>query len=521
MGNIVRIGAIKKGDLLSINTEGSQPVPGTKSYSLPLKISNLNSGIKYISVPKNNSDKLLVLDNMGKVINKSGYLADYKTSPILSKVVRDKLTAMRIESDRIKSAVEHGPIYDRLFKDLKQFNTPIEADVYLSPIKHFRQEYNCNPKFKEETIAFAESQGAKLMMISPNSINNNDNYSDDQFPLQFSYPQKGTIFAPNGEVWSWASSTDTDATNPTYVKNVYPKYGTESEDIHMPHQFNESLNSNDSFDDIPPLPNYSTHPNGMSMRDVAGLNIQAIPGDLRNVVSYGKNTMDPNNKVFESQYNTLDSITESVGNMAVNEPDENYDVNKPIMCQRCQRPIKYGEIAVKAERAGENASWHPQCFTCINCNQLLADLVYFYHKGEIYCARDLAEALEVLRCAACDELIFSRPYTIAEGKTFHTNHFCCFRCDGPLGGKKYVPDDKSGLPICLECYDKFHAAKCHSCESVIAPNEQGVSWSSFHWHGTCFNCACQDCGKSLLGGRFTFKNDLPFCSPACVKKTLV
>lgn len=523
MGNIVRIGAIKKGDLLSINIEGSLPVPGTKSYSLPLKLSNISNGIKYTSAPKNNSDKLLVLDNVGNVISKSGHLTDYKVSPLLSNTVKDKLSSMRIESDRIKSAVEHGPIYDKLFMDLKRLNVPIEADVYLSPIKYFRQEYNSNPKFKEEMNAFAESQGARLMSFSPNSINNNDTI--DQLPSQIVFPQKGTIYAPDGEIWNWSSSSDGDINNPTnstLVKNAYPKYASESEKGFKTNQ--QHRESFDGDDEAPPLPNYNTHPN-MLMNEIAGLNIQAIPGELNNTYIKGGNTksnVDLNNKNTDNHpdFNkAMNSVTEGMGGMT-SKLEENQDLDGSIVCERCHRPIQFGEVAVKAERAGDNASWHPQCFTCIKCNQLLADLVYFYHEGEIYCARDLAEALEVLRCAACDELIFSRPYTIAEERTYHANHFCCLHCDGPLGGKKYVPDDKTGQPICLECYDKFHAATCQSCKNVIAPHEQGVSLSDFHWHVTCFNCACKDCNKCLLGGRFMIKNEMPFCSSQCFKKTV-
>lgn len=50
---------------------------------------------------------------------------------------------------------------------------------------------------------------------------------------------------------------------------------------------------------------------------------------------------------------------------------------------------------------------------------LLADLVYFYHQDNIYCGRDLADILKIPRCKACDELIFTKEYTLAEGATFH------------------------------------------------------------------------------------------------------
>ncbi len=91
------------------------------------------------------------------------------------------------------------------------------------------------------------------------------------------------------------------------------------------------------------------------------------------------------------------------------------DQTSAISCQRCHVNIKVGTVVVKAARAGKNVAWHPSCFTCKTCNELLADLVYFYHESNIYCARDLAAILKIPRCKACDELIFTKKYTAAEG----------------------------------------------------------------------------------------------------------
>lgn len=94
-----------------------------------------------------------------------------------------------------------------------------------------------------------------------------------------------------------------------------------------------------------------------------------------------------------------------------------------ISCQKCRINIKVGTVVVKAARAGKNVAWHPQCFTCKTCDELLADLVYFYHEQNIYCARDLATILKIPRCKACDELIFTKKYTAAEGYN-KFDHFC-------------------------------------------------------------------------------------------------
>lgn len=79
------------------------------------------------------------------------------------------------------------------------------------------------------------------------------------------------------------------------------------------------------------------------------------------------------------------------------------DSTKTQKCQKCHEDIRVGDVAVIMENAS-NASWHPGCFVCSVCNELLADLVYFHYKSKLYCGRDLAAFLGIPRCFACDEV---------------------------------------------------------------------------------------------------------------------
>lgn len=125
---------------------------------------------------------------------------------------------------------------------------------------------------------------------------------------------------------------------------------------------------------------------------------------------------NPNNTLNRNLIEPFSNIQISGDNNV--EPATN-DQMSAISCQKCQINIKVGTVVVKAARAGKNVAWHPNCFTCKTCNELLADLVYFYHEGNIYCARDLATILKIPRCKACDELIFTKKYTAAEGYTLN------------------------------------------------------------------------------------------------------
>ncbi|XP_041428407.1 prickle planar cell polarity protein 3-A [Xenopus laevis] len=182
------------------------------------------------------------------------------------------------------------------------------------------------------------------------------------------------------------------------------------------------------------------------------------------------------------------------------------------VCQQCGHQISVGDVAVFASRAGLGFCWHPQCFTCAQCLELLCDLIYFYQDGKVYCGRHHAE-LKRPRCLACDEVIFSLECTEAEGFHWHTRHFCCFECECPLGGQRYIMKDQR--PFCCSCYERLYAQYCDSCGECIGIDEGQLTYGGQHWHASesCFRCG--RCGVCLLGRPFLPRHGQIYCSRSC------
>ncbi|XP_078065628.1 prickle-like protein 2b isoform X1 [Mustelus asterias] len=182
------------------------------------------------------------------------------------------------------------------------------------------------------------------------------------------------------------------------------------------------------------------------------------------------------------------------------------------ICEQCGGQINGGDIAVFASRAGHGVCWHPRCFVCATCNELLVDLIYFYQNGKIYCGRHHAERLKP-RCAACDEIIFADECTEAESRHWHMKHFCCFECETVLGGQRYIM--KEGRPYCCNCFESLYAEYCDTCGEHIGIDQGQMTYDGQHWHATelCFCCA--RCKKSLLGRPFLPKQGQIFCSRSC------
>ncbi|XP_058163805.1 prickle-like protein 1 [Dasypus novemcinctus] len=182
------------------------------------------------------------------------------------------------------------------------------------------------------------------------------------------------------------------------------------------------------------------------------------------------------------------------------------------ICEQCGLKLNGGEMAVFASRAGPGVCWHPACFVCLTCNELLVDLIYFYQDGKIHCGRHHAELLKP-RCSACDEIIFADECTEAEGRHWHMQHFCCLECGAVLGGQRYIMKD--GRPFCCACFESLYAEYCETCGEHIGVDHAQMTYDGQHWHATeaCFSCA--QCKASLLGCPFLPKQGQIYCSKTC------
>uniref|UniRef100_A0A3Q2C6G0 Prickle-like protein 1 n=1 Tax=Cyprinodon variegatus TaxID=28743 RepID=A0A3Q2C6G0_CYPVA len=181
-------------------------------------------------------------------------------------------------------------------------------------------------------------------------------------------------------------------------------------------------------------------------------------------------------------------------------------------CENCRGGINGGEMAIFASRAGPGPCWHPACFACSTCQELLVDLIYFYQNGKIFCGRHHAELMKP-RCSSCDEIIFADECTEAEGRHWHMKHFACFECGTMLGGQRYIM--KNGRPYCCGCFESLYAEYCEACGENIGVDHAQMTYEGVHWHATdqCFCCA--QCKTSLLGCPFLPKQGRIYCSKAC------
>eukprot|EP00041_Stephanoeca_diplocostata_P004598 m.47471 g.47471 ORF g.47471 m.47471 type:complete len:792 (-) comp15225_c0_seq4:93-2468(-) len=200
-------------------------------------------------------------------------------------------------------------------------------------------------------------------------------------------------------------------------------------------------------------------------------------------------------------------------------------------CYACNGVLFVDAPVVACGRFNANADtlFHPTCFACSECGELLVDLRAFVDCGKE--ERGVADAPKKLfcgrhwndnrypRCHGCDESIFDADFVYEFGKSYHVEHFCCQICDTNLTAHEtFVPRGRK--PYCFPCYGVHFADKCRACRKPINPTPGfggKVTIGTTHWHGGCFKCVM--CSTSLAGKPCIPRDDGLFCKP-CLKKVL-
>ncbi|MES1919766.1 Transforming growth factor beta-1-induced transcript 1 protein [Bonamia ostreae] len=160
-------------------------------------------------------------------------------------------------------------------------------------------------------------------------------------------------------------------------------------------------------------------------------------------------------------------------------------------CIFCDRPIESKYLIA----AGEN--FHKECAECSECKKDLREKVFRKINGIVYC--DQCDLLHNgPNCASCGGIITSQ-YLKALGKSWHENHFVCYKCSEPLKREFGLVEEK---PICTKCQYE-DTPKCKICEEMSSMRINGENFCEKHGKEKeegkpfCFVCKKDINGKYL------------------------
>ncbi|KAI0366818.1 hypothetical protein BV20DRAFT_971322 [Pilatotrama ljubarskyi] len=200
-----------------------------------------------------------------------------------------------------------------------------------------------------------------------------------------------------------------------------------------------------------------------------------------------------------------------------------------LVCGGCGGPI-IGRIV-----SAMDMRWHPGCFRCCVCDELLENLSSYAHEGRPYCHLDYHEKFAP-RCYHCQTAIVDERFITLDDpelgkRTYHEQHFFCAECGDPFlppsspgapsrtfaGDGEFAvgtEDDVGftvyrGHPYCEACHVRLRLPKCKKCKKSIRDGMQAVEALGGKWCWECFTCA--SCNKPFEDPAFFQRDNKPFC----------
>ncbi|KIP12138.1 hypothetical protein PHLGIDRAFT_124316 [Phlebiopsis gigantea 11061_1 CR5-6] len=196
-----------------------------------------------------------------------------------------------------------------------------------------------------------------------------------------------------------------------------------------------------------------------------------------------------------------------------------------LFCGGCSKAILGRSINTMG------ANWHPGCFRCASCDQLLENLAMFEHEHRLYCSLCYYENFAP-RCYHCQTEIADQDYiTLSEAdelgkRTYHTQHFFCAECGDPFlppssTSRSFAGDGTfdsgagegftvyNGHPYCERCHVRLRMPKCKKCKKPIRKDMDALEVLGGKWCPECF--VCKACEGPFINGRFFLRDEKPFC----------
>ncbi|KDR80101.1 hypothetical protein GALMADRAFT_222998 [Galerina marginata CBS 339.88] len=197
-----------------------------------------------------------------------------------------------------------------------------------------------------------------------------------------------------------------------------------------------------------------------------------------------------------------------------------------LICGGCNGPIIGRIVSAMGSR------WHPACFKCTVCSELLEHVSSYEHEGRPYCHLDYHENFAP-RCYTCETAIIEEQFISLDDpglgkRAYHTQHFFCAECGDPfLSPSGSLPTDSKGElalsgdgefegftvykghPYCEACHVRLRLPKCKRCKRSIRDNDEAVEALGGKWCWGCFVCA--SCEKPFEDPSFFQRGDQPFC----------
>lgn len=87
--------------------------------------------------------------------------------------------------------------------------------------------------------------------------------------------------------------------------------------------------------------------------------------------------------VDKKDHDSFENFTRARNDIALDIAHAIDSIKENSVCLKCQKVIVAGSVAVMAPKFGFNTHWHPACFTCATCDEILVSLCQLFKDRDV------------------------------------------------------------------------------------------------------------------------------------------
>jgi len=189
-------------------------------------------------------------------------------------------------------------------------------------------------------------------------------------------------------------------------------------------------------------------------------------------------------------------------------------------CGACYKTV-FGAATVALNR-----KYHPSCFKCSTCGELLTG-EFYDQGGRPFCKKDF-ERRNLQACGLCTKTIENGSGSIhdREGNYYHDTCFICQKCNGSVVEGYFIVKGKRLCPHCNVDHNVEHKpamtelGHCSSCCKRFSPGDAYLTVKDLRYHPPCVKC--HYCKKVIDERREKYEYEqvtqilLTFCCENCI-----
>ncbi|EGG22142.1 LIM domain protein [Cavenderia fasciculata] len=177
-----------------------------------------------------------------------------------------------------------------------------------------------------------------------------------------------------------------------------------------------------------------------------------------------------------------------------------------LICKRCQKNIDSGESIHAMD-----ADWHSDCWGCAECHTAFETQSFYKVQGLPICKNCYLKKQS--KCKKCSQPIAGQKLTDNIGQEYHPECFTCSNCNKNIDANFFIKDTNI---LCPQCNDQLkeqtkkqigkELGNCYVCKKpcntsdgtviVVGPEER--------YHRPCFKCV--KCHNEIKGEFYTLSD---------------